>query len=457
MLSLRIIARSALALGVLLNVGYAAPKKGAKAAKDDLPPLVHPLIGETVSSSDGAVTVTLYGKKQNFYGGDPRTRDTDINSPKSVNIHPNGQKYYVNSLEGGTTIVYNMADNGKIKVIKHKFNDSNADLWGEPSEFFKFTYQYPKKITPSVNTFMGKPVESTFSHNGKYLWIPYYRRSFDMNAQDPSAVAIIDTDTDEIIRLITTGPLPKMVATSPDNKYVAITHWGNNTVGLINIEAENPMDWKFVNNIVIDYELPLNFNRNKKVDRDSECGYCLRGTVFTPDGKYLFVGCMGGGGGMAVIDMEKREYLGRVMGMYSNMRHLVIKNDYLYLSINKAGVVQRIPLQKIYDAIGEMKNKKTTVTGWENAQVGSGARTIELSPDGRYVFAACNRESALYVVDTEKMKVVTHIAVDSYPVGLDISKDGRFVFVTSQGRSNQGGNAVNIYEIKYGQQEQEQQ
>ena len=217
------------------------------------------------------------------------------------------------------------------------------------------------------------------------------------------------------------------------------------------------MDWKFVNNIVIDYELPLNFNRNKKVDRDSECGYCLRGTVFTPDGKYLFVGCMGGGGGMAVIDMEKREYLGRVMGMYSNMRHLVIKNDYLYLSINKAGMVQRIPLQKIYDAIGEMKNKKTTVTGWENAQVGSGARTIELSPDGRYVFAACNRESALYVVDTEKMKVVTHIAVDSYPVGLDISKDGRFVFVTSQGRSNQGGNAVNIYEIKYGQQEQEQQ
>lgn len=131
------------------------------------------------------------------------------------------------------------------------------------------------------------------------------------------------------------------------------------------------------------------------------------------------------------------------------MRHLVIKNDYLYLSINKAGMVQRMPLQKIYDAIGNMKDKKAAISDWENAKVGSGARTIELSPDGRYVFAACNRESSLYVVDTQDMKVVAHIDVDSYPVGLDISKDGRFVFVTSQGRSNQGGNAVNIYEIKY--------
>lgn len=445
---LKALTRVVLAAGLMMTASMAAPKKKSS-DKPDVPPVVHPLIGETVKAKDGSITITLYGKKQNFLGGDAVTRDKDISSPKSVNIHPNGQKYYVNSLEGGTTIVYNFVDNSKIKVIKHRFDDSHADLWGEPSEFFKFTYEYPKKITPSVNTFMGKPVESAFSHDGKYLWIPYYRRSFDQNAQDPSAVAIIDTEKDEIIRLMTTGPLPKMVAVSPDNKFVAITHWGNNTVGLIDITAENPMDWKFVNNIVVDYELPMNFDRNIKVDRDSECGYCLRGTVFTPDGKYLFVGCMGSGGGMAVIDMSNREYIGKVTGMYSNMRHLVIKNDYLYLSINKAGMVQRMPIQKIYDAISNMNDKKADISDWENAKVGSGARTIELSPDGRYVFAACNRESSLYVVDTETMKVVTHIDVDSYPVGLDISKDGRFVFVTSQGRSGQGGNAVNIYEIKY--------
>ena len=47
------------------------------------------------------------------------------------------------------------------------------------------------------------------------------------------------------------------------------------------------------------------------------------------------------------------------------------------------------------------------------------------------------------------MKVITRISVDSYPVGLDISKDGRYIFTTSQGRSGGGGNAVNIFRVDY--------
>ena len=34
-------------------------------------------------------------------------------------------------------------------------------------------------------------------------------------------------------------------------------------------------------------------------------------------------------------------------------------------------------------------------------------------------------------------------------MGLDISNDGKYVIVTSQGRSGGGGNAVNIYEVNY--------
>jgi DNA-binding beta-propeller fold protein YncE len=58
------------------------------------------------------------------------------------------------------------------------------------------------------------------------------------------------------------------------------------------------------------------------------------------------------------------------------------------------------------------------------------------------------------------MKPIAEIDVDSYPVGLDVSKDGRYVIVTSQGRKAQdkengsrGGNAVNIYEIEYAEKE----
>ena len=157
---------------------------------------------------------------------------------------------------------------------------------------------------------------------------------------------------------------------------------------------------------------------------------------------------MGGGGGIAVIDLQKSEYLGRLQGMMSNVRHLVLKNGYLYLSINGAGYVQKISLQTVLNAISQMKDKRGTLTGWQNCKVGSGARTIELSPSGRLIFAACNNASALYVVDAQTMKVLTWIPADSYPVGLDVSKDGRYVFTTSQGHTNGGGNCVDIFEVK---------
>ena len=205
----------------------------------DVPPVSHPQIGTTAQATDGSLTMKLIAKKQN-YGGTADTRDTDINSPKSINIHPDGSKYYVNSLEGCTTISYDFKTHKKLAVIRHQFKDGRDDaLWSKPSGLYPWRHYHQ-----NLNTFAGKPVESTFSHNGRYLWVPYYRRTFDINAQDPSAVAIIDTKTDKIVRLMETGPLPKMVSTSPDGRTVAISHWGNNTVGLIDISSDKPEEWK---------------------------------------------------------------------------------------------------------------------------------------------------------------------------------------------------------------------
>lgn len=407
--------------------------------------IIHPSVGAKSTPEGGAVSLTLSTKHVNYPRCPQQYSDVYINSPKSANIHPDGTKYYVNSLEGCCTVVYDMESHKRLKVIRYDFKDGKDDaLWSKPSDFYPFTHYHN-----NLNTFQGKPVEATFSHGGRYLWIPFYRRTFDLNAQDPSAIAVIDTRTDEIVKLMETGPLPKMVACSHDGRHVAITHWGNNTVGLVNIESLNPDEWFHEKLLVVDYVLPLNFSLTQSVDRDNNSGYALRGTVFTPDDRYLLVGCMGGNGGIAVIDMKTQEYLGRVLGMMPNVRHLVIRDGYLYLSINKAGYVQRIKLDKFMEAAHNISGKTTTLQGWESCQVGAGARTIEISPSGHFVFAACNLASKLYVMDTRSMKVVCSIDVDSYPVGLDISNDGRYVIVTSQGRSNGGGNAVNIYEVNY--------
>ena len=413
-------------------------------AQDNVPAVVHPKIGESVKSSDGTLSITLENRKQNYSMSEKETQDKDIHSPKSVNIHPDGKKYYVNSLEGAKTVVYESGTNKKLKVINHNFNSSHAALWSKPSGFFEFTH-----YKENLNIFYGKPVESAFSHGGRYLWVPYYRRSYDINAQDPSAVAIIDTRTDEIIRLMETGPLPKMIAVSNDNKYVAITQWGNNTVGIIDISSETPADWHYLSCVTIEHKLELNYSLDTPVNRDVNSGYCLRGTVFTPDNKYLFVGCMGGGGGIAVIDMSNFSYVGIINGMMPNVRHLVIRNGFLYLSINSKGYIQRVGLDEFVSAIGKMKNRRATLDTWKNCKVGAGARTIEITPDGRYIVAACNYSSCLTIVDAHSLNVLATVPADSYPVGLDISKDGKYVYTTSQGRSDKGGNCVDIFRIDY--------
>lgn len=404
----------------------------------------HPDLNTSVSSADGSFTITLVNRKQNYTNIEKTTLDKDIRSPKSVIVHPNGKKFYVNSLEGAKTIVFSTETNDKLKVIAHKFREADSLLWSEPSGLFEFTH-----YLTDLNTFRGRPVESAFSHGGRYIWVPYYRRSYDLNAQDPSAVAVIDTENDSIVRLMETGPLPKMIAVSDDGCHVAITHWGDNTVGLIHIEGDSPDQWFYEDCVTVKWKMKLDYPLDSVVNRDVGSGLSLRGTVFTPDGRYLLVGCMGGKGGIGVIDMNDFSYLGHVYGMKSNLRHMVIRNDYIYLSINKDGYIQRIPLAMLYDAIGQMEGGKVTLSGWESCKVAEGARTIDITPDGRYLLAACHFGSCLVVVDTETFIEVARIQADPYPVGLAISKDGRYVYTTSQGRDGEGGNCVDIFKMDY--------
>ena len=415
------------------------------AAAAQQPPVVHPKPGETRLDAP-SITVTFLTRKQNYPGGPAATQDVDVLSPKSVNIHPAGYKYYVNSLEGMRTVAFDFATGRKLKVIHHAFDSTHLALWAPASGLFPFNYTYKDPWT-----FSGKPVESTFSHNGRYLWVPYYRRSYDINAQDPSAMAVIDTQRDTIVRIFETGPLPKMIATSPDGNRIAVTHWGDNTVGLLDISGNDPTRWHYVSCHIVDYKLKLNYSRTVSVNRDAGSGYCLRGTLFTPDGRYLLVGCMGAGGGIAVIDLQNDKYLGRILGMMSNLRHLILSGEYLYLSINNKGYVQRIPLSRILESIDGFDEKHATVTltDWESCKVPAGARTIVASPDGRFIFAACNFSSKIAVVDTRTMTLVGTLDADSYPVGLDLSQDGKYLLSTSQARPSGGGNAVDIFEIRY--------
>lgn len=406
----------------------------------------HVAIGTSSSPDNSEVSIKLTHRIQH-YNSNPVSLtdvfDKNINSPKSVNILNEKKKFYVNSLEGNTTGVYSLEDFSLIKTINHKFNEKNQNLFCENTYFdYKF-----RTRSNNLNYFDGKPVEGCFSHNGRYLWVTYYRRSYDLMAIDPSAVCIIDTETDSIIRVMPTGPLPKMISCSPDNKTIVVTHWGDNTIGLIDISSNNPNDFSYLKNIVIDYRLSLNFNLDSVINRDNECGLCLRGTVYTPDSKYIFIGKMGSSS-MAIVDVANRKYIGSVSGMKSNMRHLVINNSFLYVSINKSGFVQKTSLNKFISHFTE-ETKNKPYSDWQSIYVGEGARTIVVEKSGKYLFAAINNKSKIAIVRTEDMQVIGECKTDSYPVGMDISQDGKWLIVTAQGKPGGGGNSVMIYEVNY--------
>ena len=71
------------------------------AANDSIPVVVHPVVGTTAKAND--LSVTLVAKIQNL-AVNP-VRDSDIKSPKSVNIAPGDSVFFINSLEGCRTPV----------------------------------------------------------------------------------------------------------------------------------------------------------------------------------------------------------------------------------------------------------------------------------------------------------------------------------------------------------------
>ncbi len=407
-------------------------------------------LGTTSRPADARVGMELVARWQNYNahpGAEADHHDQDVYSPKSARFTSDGSRVYVNSLEGFKTLVFDPSGPTKLGVIEHQFDAEDEALFHGQSTVFEYPY-HRRSPAGDPNSFSGKPVESALSHRDRWLWIPYYRRDFDYGATSPSAVSIVDTKTDEIVRVLPTGPIPKYVAISPDDRWAAITHWGDNTLGVVDISSGDPQTFRYLDERLV-VERVLSQEGLAGTNRDGTCGSCLRGTVFSPGSDYLLVARMGDGG-IAGFRVEDWTYLGTLGGEPATPRHLVVSPDgeWLYLSSNRSGYVSRIPLRLAIERL-EAAAGQVVVESWERVHVGSGARTLEVTQDGRWLFAAVNGRSEVVAVDARSWEVVSRVRTDSYTVGLGVSPDGRQVWTTSQGRDRKGGNSVCVFEITY--------
>ncbi|MDR0881391.1 MAG: beta-propeller fold lactonase family protein [Candidatus Adiutrix sp.] len=155
-----------------------------------------------------------------------------------------------------------------------------------------------------------------------------------------------------------------------------------------------------------------------------------------------------GGGGITFFSVPDGKLLGALTAFCPTPRHLVIdtQGQYLYASNNREGVVSRVPMAGIMEDLDRANGKTLKNIKGDTLRVGSGARTIALSPDGNNLYVAVNNAAQLVQVDLKEWRVVRSVSVSPYPVGLDVSPDGMYVAVTSQGKGDgHGGNSVEIF------------
>jgi len=80
----------------------------------------------TKSTGTGEISLELIARKQSYSQCTENVNDayeTVFNSPKSVVFTENGAKFYVHSLEGHETGVFDASTFQKIKVIRHQFDE----------------------------------------------------------------------------------------------------------------------------------------------------------------------------------------------------------------------------------------------------------------------------------------------------------------------------------------------
>jgi DNA-binding beta-propeller fold protein YncE len=402
--------------------------------------------------AEAPVQMTFVGRWQSYKRAvtHPLDRfDSDIDSPKSVNFNPDGTLVFVNSLEGAKTVVFDGTGTSKKASISHRFTAGDAALFNSKPPF---DYTFPAD-NEQPNVFVGKPVEGEFSHGGRFYWAPYYRRSYDEMSHYPSAMAIIDTKVMKVARVISTGPIAKNVLVSPDGDWLAVAHWGDNTVGLYDISADEVSAFKEVELLTVEARVPAT---QMTGDRDHDCGFCVRGLAFSRDGRFLFVSRMRKGG-IAVFDLSARprRYLGTIDGIAPGPRDLKIdsRGQYLYLSCNATGFIWKVSVAGLIENVSKANGKRVKIDPRSidaiSGFAGLSVRSIKIAPGDDYLFAAVNQTSEIVAFRTSDLEIVARIPVDSYPVGLDLSPDGSELWVTSQGRKASGGNSVGVFQVRY--------
>ena len=253
--------------------------------------------------------------------------------------------------------------------------------------------------------YRGAPVEGAFSPDGKYLYFTNYAmygKGFTKEGHDTcspasgydnSYLSRVNLESKKIDAVYPVGSVPKVVAVSPDNKYVLVSNWCSYTVTVISVESG-------------------------KTVKSIKIGRYPRGISITSDGRYAFVAEMGGS---HIHKIDLTDFTKTLIPIGSNPRAVVLSPDQskLYVTMNLSGKVQAWDL---------LANKSI-----KSVKTGEAARSLDISSDGTALFVVNFKSDTVSKVRTSDMKVLQTIKVCNEPIGVTYDSSTNRTWVACYG------------------------
>ena len=256
-------------------------------------------------------------------------------------------------------------------------------------------------------------------------------------ANEPSAVSVIDVETNGVIATIPVGTTPYGVSVSRDGSRVYVGNQASNNVSVINTATN-------------------------KVIATVPVGGEPAGVVVSPDGSKVYVANFSAGT-VSVINTATNTVIATVttemepygISISPDGRMVYVANQHsASVSVINAAtntVVATIPVGNTPEAVAASPDGSqvyvtntvsnnvsviNTATNTVIATVGVGQRPLTISNNGNYAYVVNQESSNVSVINTAANTVVSTITVGSNPFGVSVSPDGNRVYVENLGSNN---------------------
>jgi DNA-binding beta-propeller fold protein YncE len=265
-------------------------------------------------------------------------------------------------------------------------------------ELAEFGYErYP-------GTSLGAPVEAAFSPDGKYAYVSNYSMYGDgfgpegddectpASGFDRSFVYRISLETLEIDDAYRVGAVPKVVAVTPDGRFVLVANWCTWDLSVVSTEAGREV-------------------------RRIEMGEYPRGIAVTPDGEAAYVGIMGGDY-LVRVDLATWETSTVPIGSGPRALEIDPSGNRVYATLNMSGRVAKLDLRT-----GRVRTVAT----------GTRPRSLAIAADGKAIYVVNYESGTVTKLRTRDMEILQTIEACHLPIGITYDAPTRRVWVACYG------------------------